>query len=612
MFLHVRSEAAPSSKGNPSSHPLDPETRSFMERHLGRNLADVRIWSDEAAAASAGRLGAEAYARGRTIVLGHGYKPDTPQGCWLLAHELAHVIQQSAGRGTPAHAGAAALERIANAAADIVASGRSLPVDFDFGSAPYGLIQRHVDDPCTGSRYNASQSEIWMAANTAIEQAYRYAFPNNSVFFGSDFEDSLLKIGPEGPRAVPNRKPWREGPAEVSLPKGVKEKHFGNILLRDLRGLERQRRPDIVDFTNRAFYEIKSTGYEDRGRMQLESYYKITEAILTQHGASEPGWHPESTPYWYPGHVLPIRSPDPRIELAVCTEATDHTRYPGMIIYEVRRLPRRRRRQRTREVRMYDFWNEYDSFRPAVDASLKNGIPEFDPSSPDYVIIVPHEFFRIPVVRQLTRDAMEPRWDKFRVQPEIARRRLILDPRVTQFWLGVVCIAGGAAIIVVSAGAFAPAAAAGVVAVETTGVATTAAAGIESTIIVPASMAAQVAGTTAVATTTEVISVAAYNAMLGSATVKAVAATAGVLLLVGSAKSAQASTGRAEIDSVIPFRAIPANDFTDRSGILYADSKSTVLDNLHSDKEIHDKFRVGTKVYYDGQPHWIFGRLAVK
>ena len=193
-----------------------------------------------------------------------------------------------------------------------------------------------------------------------------------------------------------------------------------------------------------------------------------------------------------------------------------------------------------------------------------------------------------------------------------ARRRLILDPRVTQFWLGVVCIVGGAAIIVVSAGAFAPAAAAGVVAVETTGVATTAAAGIESTIIVPASMAAQVAGTTAVATTTEVISVATYNAMLGSATVKAVAATAGVLLLVGSAKSAQASTGRAEIDSVIPFRAIPVNDFTDRSGILYADSKSTVLDNLHSDKEIHDKFRVGIKVYYDGQPHWIFGRLAVK
>src|SRR5262249_20081077 len=157
------------------------------------------------------------------------------------------------------------------------------------------------------------------------------------------------------------------------------------------------------------------------------------------------------------------------------------------IIYEVRRLPRRRRHQHTREVQMYDFWYAYESFRPAVDASLKKGIPEFDPSSPDYVIIVPNEFFQMPVVRQITREAMEPRWDKFRVQPEIARRRLIIDPRVTQFWLGVVCIAGGAAIIVVSAGAFAPAGAgSGVVAMEMPGVTTAATAGIESTIIVPA------------------------------------------------------------------------------------------------------------------------------
>jgi hypothetical protein len=125
-------------------------------------------------------------------------------------------------------------------------------------------------------------------------------------------------------------------------------------------------------------------------------------------------------------------------------------------------------------------------------------------------------------------------------------------------------------------------------------------------------MAAQVAGTTAVATTTEAISIATYNAMLASGTVRAVAATAGVLLFVGSAKSAQASTGRADIDNVIAFRAVPVNDFTDRSGSLYADDNSTVMDNMYSDKEINDKFSVGTKVYYNGQLHWIFGKVAVK
>src|SRR5262249_35141231 len=202
----------------------------------------------------------------------------------------------------------------------------------------------------------------------------------------------------------------------------------------------------------------------------LKSYYRITETILIQHGP-RPGWNPVSAPPWYPKHVLAMLSPDPTVELVVCTQATDHTRYPGMILYEVRRLPRRRRRQRTHEVRMVDYWTAYDTFRRALESQLRNGIPEFDPGSPDYVIIVPREFFKDPAIRQLTREIMDPTLDEyFRVQPEISRRRLTIDPRVTQFWLGAVIIAGAAAIVAVSAGAFAPAAAgAGAVRVETTG-----------------------------------------------------------------------------------------------------------------------------------------------
>ena len=156
MFLHVRSEPAVCSQRDASSCPLDPETRSFMEQHLGRGLDDVRVQFGEAAAALANRLGVAAYASGRTIVFGHGYQPDTVRGRWLLAHELVHVIQQTAGRRTLSHTDASALERTADAAANIIASGGSLPANFDFGSAPYGAIQRHADDPCTGTRYDAS------------------------------------------------------------------------------------------------------------------------------------------------------------------------------------------------------------------------------------------------------------------------------------------------------------------------------------------------------------------------------------------------------------------------------------------------------------------------
>jgi hypothetical protein len=152
-------------------------------------------------------------------------------------------------------------------------------------------------------------------------RAYRY---------GSDFENNLLKIGPEVPFAVPNRRPSRPGVAEVRLPKGAPNQRFRNLLLEQLRGLERQRRPDIIDFTNRAFYEIKSTGYADRGTVQLRSYYKIMEVTLRQHGQHEPPWRLETAPPWYPDHVLSMLSPNPQsLNLVVCTQETDHARYPG-------------------------------------------------------------------------------------------------------------------------------------------------------------------------------------------------------------------------------------------------------------------------------------------
>ncbi len=78
--------------------PLDPPTRSFFEERLGTGLGDVRVHTGERAAASAQALGARAYAVGRDVVFGAGeYRPATPSGARLLAHELAHVVQQRAG-----------------------------------------------------------------------------------------------------------------------------------------------------------------------------------------------------------------------------------------------------------------------------------------------------------------------------------------------------------------------------------------------------------------------------------------------------------------------------------------------------------------------------------
>ncbi len=82
--------------GGPS-HPLDPHTRSFMEPYFGHDFSRVRVHSDPAAAASADSLGARAYTVGHHLVFGPGqYRPGTAEGRRLLAHELTHVMQQSA------------------------------------------------------------------------------------------------------------------------------------------------------------------------------------------------------------------------------------------------------------------------------------------------------------------------------------------------------------------------------------------------------------------------------------------------------------------------------------------------------------------------------------
>ncbi|MDB4881899.1 MAG: hypothetical protein JWL95_665 [Gemmatimonadetes bacterium] len=74
---------------------LDVQSRHEMEGVFGRELGGVRIHRDAAAARSAESLGALAYTAGSRIVFGPGrYSPATPEGRVLLAHELAHVIQQ--------------------------------------------------------------------------------------------------------------------------------------------------------------------------------------------------------------------------------------------------------------------------------------------------------------------------------------------------------------------------------------------------------------------------------------------------------------------------------------------------------------------------------------
>lgn len=75
--------------------PLDSSVRRQMEHGFGADFSAVRVHTDARADAISGQLHARAFTAGRDIFFSGGaYAPSAAGGQHLLAHELAHVVQQ--------------------------------------------------------------------------------------------------------------------------------------------------------------------------------------------------------------------------------------------------------------------------------------------------------------------------------------------------------------------------------------------------------------------------------------------------------------------------------------------------------------------------------------
>ena len=143
---------------------LPGATRSFMESRFGHDFGGVRVYHNDGAAASARAVSANAYTVGEKIVFNQGkYSPDSSGGRRLLAHELAHVVQQSRGGGTPPAGGSSALESEA------------------------GDISRRVDSP--GASLAVQQSSgVGMARDAA---------PGQQTLIEVKFPDGVKQLTPE-------------------------------------------------------------------------------------------------------------------------------------------------------------------------------------------------------------------------------------------------------------------------------------------------------------------------------------------------------------------------------------------------------------------------------
>jgi hypothetical protein len=121
--------------------PLDADMRIHMERHFEHDFSAVRLHTGGSTDAAAGAAGAAAYTVGNHVLLG-GAVPSlrSSVGQRVLAHELAHVVQNSRGlsAGRLISNPEDGAEREANQAALAVSAGRKARVH----ATPAAVMQR--------------------------------------------------------------------------------------------------------------------------------------------------------------------------------------------------------------------------------------------------------------------------------------------------------------------------------------------------------------------------------------------------------------------------------------------------------------------------------------
>ncbi|HLL22247.1 MAG TPA: DUF4157 domain-containing protein, partial [Kofleriaceae bacterium] len=94
-------ETAVATAASSSGAPLPDPLRNQFESSLGTELSSVRVHTGSESQTAASAVGARAYAVGNDIHFGAGqYDPSSSDGQFLIAHEVAHTVQQRGGSMT--------------------------------------------------------------------------------------------------------------------------------------------------------------------------------------------------------------------------------------------------------------------------------------------------------------------------------------------------------------------------------------------------------------------------------------------------------------------------------------------------------------------------------
>lgn len=193
---------------------LPPTVRAFMEHGFGTDFGAVRVHADRQAAQSAEQLNAVAYTVGQDVFFNHGqYQPNTQGGRRLLAHELAHVVQQRGGMSSATPSREISEpgdpeERVADRVADAIVAGQP-PRDLASWSLKAGprpssatptlRIQRVVNDAKVGCRTTGIPS-LGISGPDAVAQLA--AVNTEAILMAGSAQSSLFVerlVGPSDP-----------------------------------------------------------------------------------------------------------------------------------------------------------------------------------------------------------------------------------------------------------------------------------------------------------------------------------------------------------------------------------------------------------------------------
>ena len=188
--------------------------RTF-EASLGADLSSVRIHTGGASAEANHAVGARAYAVGQDIHFGAGqYDPASAAGQHLIAHEVAHTVQQQGS--TPSRQNKLAVstphdaaEHEADAAADAMIAGRSFSIGAGGGAVARTTVSRDAgftpgpapdtspkqSTPAPEADKQAGREKVLAAqaeAQQAIERVAHWTRDQWSQFIGATVESPAV------------------------------------------------------------------------------------------------------------------------------------------------------------------------------------------------------------------------------------------------------------------------------------------------------------------------------------------------------------------------------------------------------------------------------------